>query len=167
MVAYKQFAHPDNLSPEVLSKKSSEPSAHVYVTWDKFEVDRWVAAWLIKRFIDPSAEFRAVPTGSGLSEADGILFDVPGGRWSRGPNSSASEKVFAEIKNNDPALTKMLGLVRKLELAYWRLSPKDSQARRLHDSLLRIFREADEHSQRTQAMFEYLDQVYRDGGTIP
>ncbi len=165
-VSWRRFSTSDDSSSIAVQDPPVQKTQNVYITWDRFEVDRWVAAWLIKRFVDQSAEFKVVPTGLPVDEQNGIAFDIPGGRWCRGPNSSASEKVFAEINTDDRAMKKMLGLVRKLELAYWRLSAKDSEARRLHDSLLRIYQGIHDQNQRTEAMFEYLDEVYETGGVV-
>ena len=51
---------------------------HLYITWDRFEVDRCVAAWLIKRFVDPEAEFRLLPVGSPTATGGGDAFEPAG-----------------------------------------------------------------------------------------
>jgi hypothetical protein len=50
-----------------------------WITREKVKVDRVACPWLIKKFIDPHAEFVFLPaTTDWKSISDGIVFDVPG-----------------------------------------------------------------------------------------
>jgi hypothetical protein len=50
-----------------------------WITREKVKVDRVACPWLIKRFIDPQAEFVFLPASTDWkSIKDGIVFDVPG-----------------------------------------------------------------------------------------
>jgi hypothetical protein len=51
-----------------------------WVTWEHVGVDRMACAWLIRRFIDPAAEFLFVPASQKGLPADAEPFDIPGTR---------------------------------------------------------------------------------------
>ena len=49
-----------------------------WVTRRNAHIDRTGCPWLIRRFIDPAAEFVFVPADTKLTEIDGIPFDMRG-----------------------------------------------------------------------------------------
>jgi hypothetical protein len=50
-----------------------------WITRKKVKVDRVACPWLIKCFIDPSAECVFLPTDTDWSKiSDGVVYDVPG-----------------------------------------------------------------------------------------
>jgi hypothetical protein len=49
-----------------------------WITWENVGVDRIASAWLIRKKIDPDAEFVFIKRGSDHKEIDGIPFDIPG-----------------------------------------------------------------------------------------
>lgn len=61
-------------------------SRSLRVTRERPKIDRIACPWLIRRFVDPRAEFRYVPTSEVLSCAEregGIAFDIYSGRRDR------------------------------------------------------------------------------------
>lgn len=49
-----------------------------WITRERVKVDRVACPWLIKKFIDPQAEFVFLPHDTDWSKiADGIVYDVP------------------------------------------------------------------------------------------
>lgn len=53
-----------------------------WATWSDVGVDRMGCAWLIRRWLDPDAEFVFVPEGSHDLPTDAEPFDIPGVRLS-------------------------------------------------------------------------------------
>jgi hypothetical protein len=53
-----------------------------WITWENVGVDRIACAWLIRKKIDPDAEFLFIGRGSDYKEIDGIPFDIPGANLS-------------------------------------------------------------------------------------
>src|SRR5260370_40176771 len=53
-----------------------------WATWTGVGVDRMGCAWLIRRWLDPGAQFVFVPEGSSAVPADAEPFDIPGVRLS-------------------------------------------------------------------------------------
>lgn len=53
-----------------------------WVTWENVGVDRMACSWLIRRSIDPQAEFVFVPAGQKPLPSDAKPFDIPGAKYS-------------------------------------------------------------------------------------
>lgn len=140
--------------------------AHRYVTWDRFEVDRCVAAWLIKRHLDPEATFEFLPVGTSVPQTGCITFDAPNARYERAPGKAVSELILSETKLRDSSINRLMKLVRATEVAFWMLKP-DSDEARLRDSLRRLWIEDRQPDERLQPIFAYLDAVYASGGAVP
>jgi len=139
---------------------------HVYVTWDRFEVDRCVAAWLIKRFVDPLAQFELLPVGSELPQDGRIAFDAPKARYERTPGKPVSEAILSDTQLVDPAVSRIVQLVRATELAFWRLEA-DSQEGRLRNAIQLLWNPQLEPNERFRRVFSYLDALRDNGGVVP
>src|SRR5882724_13613475 len=58
---------------------SSRPGIMKWITREKVKVDRVACPWLIKKFVDPEAEFVFLPHDTDwASIRDGTVYDVPG-----------------------------------------------------------------------------------------
>jgi hypothetical protein len=53
-----------------------------WVTWEQIGVDRMACIWLIRRWIDPKAEFLFIPAGTKSLPKGAEPFDIPGVRFS-------------------------------------------------------------------------------------
>jgi hypothetical protein len=53
-----------------------------WLTWKNIGVDRMACIWLIRRWIDPAAEFSFIPVGDKPLPEQGEPFDIPGTRYS-------------------------------------------------------------------------------------
>ncbi len=95
------------------------PTEHIYVSWDTMEFDKFVAAWLIVRFIDKDAQFRFVPKDTEIIE--GIPFDIPGAEWSRKHRKCTSQCVLESIDRPNPAVEKIVSIASRTELNFWQL----------------------------------------------
>ena len=81
-----------------------------WVTWEDVGIDRIGSAWLIRRFVDPDAEFLFVARGAALPpEAE--PFDVPGARLSHHHGHSTFHTLLDEHNLTDPALRRLARIV--------------------------------------------------------
>ena len=85
-----------------------------WVTREHVHVDRVACPWLIKRFIDPEAEFIFVPRDTDPSTiTEGIPFDFKGVELGH-HNGKCSFDAFIEKYNiTDPAVLKIAEIVRE------------------------------------------------------
>jgi hypothetical protein len=85
-----------------------------WVTRDFVHLDRVAAPWLIKRFIDPDAQFVFVAWGEEhKAPPDAIPFAMPGAEL--GPHDAEGStflKVLKKYELDDPALQTMAGVIQ-------------------------------------------------------
>ena len=82
-----------------------------WVTWENIGVDRMASAWLIRRWIDPKAEFTFIPLGGKPKSEDGEPFDIPGERYSHHGGHCTFYAFIKEHELNDPILARIAQLV--------------------------------------------------------
>lgn len=89
----------------------------VFVTWQGFEADKLACIWLVKRFVDPHAEFKFLPSGSEIKE--GIPFDVPYGNLRRTATRPTFSQFLSHYRLNDPKLKKLEKFIHEVEINTW------------------------------------------------
>lgn len=93
-----------------------------WVTRARPKTDRIACPWLIRRFIDPEAEFLFVPPGDVLAVAEregAISFDAPGARYTHRDGMCTFEVLIDEhgLAAGDPALAEMARIVHAADIA--------------------------------------------------
>lgn len=81
-----------------------------WVTWENIGVDRMASIWLIRRWIDPKAEFAFIPRGEKPKSA-GEPFDIPGQHYSHHGGHCTFYALIKEHKLDDPILTRIAQMV--------------------------------------------------------
>jgi hypothetical protein len=82
-----------------------------WVTWESVGVDRMGCAWLIRRFVDPTAEFAFVPLGQTTVPSDAEPFDIPGVRLSHHGGRASFHAVLLAYSLEDPILHRLARVV--------------------------------------------------------
>jgi hypothetical protein len=86
-----------------------------WATRPRCRVDRTACAWLIRRFVDPEAEFLFV-TDTGDVPEDATAFDMRGVELTH-RNGSCSFETFLEVYElDDPALRRLAEIVHEADL---------------------------------------------------
>ena len=78
-----------------------------WITRERVKVDRVACPWLIKKFIDPEAEFLFVPAEKVMEVAElegAIPLDVPGVELGHHEGKCSFEAIVAKYQINDPAV---------------------------------------------------------------
>lgn len=90
-----------------------------WVTRERAKVDRIACPWLIRRFVDPEAEFVFVPAdkvGETASRTGAVPFDAPGVELTHyrdgGKEYVTFDAVIRKYGLEDPALREMARIVR-------------------------------------------------------
>jgi hypothetical protein len=86
-----------------------------WVTWKNIGIDRMACIWLIRRWIDPQAEFNFIPLGEKSSPEDGEPFDIPGERYSHHGGHCTFYALLKENKINDRTLTRIAQMVDEVD----------------------------------------------------
>jgi hypothetical protein len=84
-----------------------------WITRENVTVDRVACPWLIKRFIDPDAQFEFLPKDTdSCSVTDGTLFDVPGCELGHHGQDVSFNSILKKHLLNDPAPRLLAEIVR-------------------------------------------------------
>lgn len=87
-----------------------------WVTWEYIGVDRIASAWLIRKFIDPQAEFLFIPAGSKPLPEDAEPFDIPGVKYSHHRGHCTFYAILRESKIKNPVLTQIAQIVDEADV---------------------------------------------------
>ena len=82
-----------------------------WATWENVGVDRMACAWLIRKHIDPKAEFLFTPEGSKEVPTGAEPFDIPGVRLSHHGGHCSCYAVLREYKLKDAVLKRIARIV--------------------------------------------------------
>ena len=86
-----------------------------WVTRAGVHIDRAACAWLIRRHIDPAAEFAFVDDRAD-SPADAIPFDVPGAVLGHHGSDCSFETMLRRYELTDPVLWRIAAAVHEADL---------------------------------------------------
>ncbi len=87
-----------------------------WVTWKNIGVDRMACAWLIRRWIDPKAEFFFISSGAKPGPKEGEPFDIPGARYSHHGGHCTFYTFLKEKKLNDLVLRRIAQMVDEADV---------------------------------------------------
>jgi len=87
-----------------------------WVTWENVGVDRMACAWLIRRSIDPQAEFAFIPAGQKPLPEEVEPFDIPGVRFSHHRGHCTFHSLLKEHKLKDPILARIAAIVDEADV---------------------------------------------------
>lgn len=102
-------------------EKKAAAFAMKWITRERIRVNRTATCWLIRRFLDPEAEFSFVPAdqvASVQSETGAKGFDTPGATY---PHQDANglcsfSALVRERLAHDPVLTEMARIVQSADI---------------------------------------------------
>lgn len=98
-----------------------------WITREKAHVDRIACPWLIKRFVDPDAEFLFVPGDKVLEmaqQADAIPFDAKGVELGHHGEFCSFDAIVKKYGLTDPALLALAEIVRGADTRRPELAPE-------------------------------------------
>ena len=132
-----------------------------WVTRERPKVDRIACPWLIRRFIDPEAEFLYVPTEQVFAiaeEAGATPYDIPGAESFSHDGEPCSFDDFLKVfEIADPGLDQLALIVRGADTGRPDLSPQSSGLLALSLGLSANF--SDDHAMLEHGMVMY-DALY-------
>jgi hypothetical protein len=98
-----------------------------WITRERPKIDRIACPWLIRRFIDPRAEFLYVPAAQvrAVAEAEkAIPYDVPDVQFSHRGELCSFDAFLADFGLDDPALAELALIVRGADTGKLELTPQ-------------------------------------------
>ncbi len=98
-----------------LPASTSAPRGAVWVTRRDVFVDRIASAWLIRKFIDPAAQFRFVARGYKRNQGE-LRFDMYHGEYTHEGDRCTFETLLRHFGLKDPALNAIAEIVHDIDL---------------------------------------------------
>jgi hypothetical protein len=122
-----------------------------FVTRERAKVDRIACAWLVRRFIDPKAEFIYVPADRVLEVAqreNALLFDVADVELGHHAERCSFDAFIEKYRLDDPALLRLAEIIRGADTANVTLTPESAGLRAIATGFAaqRPVRYSDDHA---------------------
>jgi hypothetical protein len=98
-----------------------------WVTRERPKIDRIACPWLIRRFIDPRAEFLYVPTAEVFKTAEregAVAYDIPGAAFSHVGELCSFDAFIGRFDLKDDALAAVALIVRGADTDNHHLAPE-------------------------------------------
>ncbi len=126
--------------PRVGRHRYAEPGAPPsrWITHRHPRIDRVACPWLVRRFVDPRAEFHYAPAEAVLPRAaalDAVPFDVPGVPFSHHGGGCSFDSFVTGFAIVDPVLAKLARIVRGADLEQPDLAPQSAALQALVEGL--------------------------------
>jgi rhodanese-related sulfurtransferase len=137
----------------------------LWVTRTRPKIDRIACPWLIRRFVDPAAQFLFVTPGEvqGVAERFGATpFDIENVFWSHRGALCTFDVMIKEFGLSHPALDHLARLVRAADTATLDLEPEAAGLLAVSLGLSRMFRDDLEQLDRGMLIYDALYRWCRD-----
>ena len=131
-----------------------------WITRERPKIDRIACPWLIRRFIDPLAEFIYVPSGDVLARAPqlgAIAYDVPGVQFTHRGDRCSFDAIIEDFQIVDAALDIVAAIVRGADTGMPQLTPQSAGLLAISLGLSALH--ADDHEMLAEGMNVY-DALY-------
>lgn len=132
-----------------------------WVTRHRPKIDRIACPWLIRRFVDPEAEFLFVPpteVNDVAARFGAIAFDMPEGDWTHEGDKCSFDMMIRKFGLSHPALDRLAIVVRAADTNQHALAPQAAGLLAISAGLSRL--KKDDNAQ-MQAGFLIYDALYR------
>ena len=132
-----------------------------WITRARPKIDRIACPWLVRRFIDPRAEFFYVPTSEVFAFAqanNAVAYDIPGAPIEHAGPLCSFDNFLRAFELTSPALERMAAIVRGADTGALNLAPQSAGL--LAISLGFSKNIADDHAM-LDAMMPVYDALYR------
>jgi hypothetical protein len=131
-----------------------------WVTRERPKVDRIACPWLIRKFIDPDAEFVYVPADevTAVAERTGAIpYDVPDVELGHHGSECSFDAILKKYNLADPALQHLALIVRGADTPAKELTPESPGLEAIADGFRRLY--DDDHEQLAAESIVY-DALY-------
>ncbi len=150
--------------PMVAAAKLPKPQAKghsLWVTRHRPKIDRIACPWLIRRFVDPNAQFLFVSPSQVLNVADRFAatpFDVENVFWSHRGDTCTFDTMITEFGIGHEALDRLATIVRGADTDRHELAPESAGLLAASLGLSRMYRD---DLEQMEAGFLLYDAFYR------
>jgi hypothetical protein len=135
---------------------------HTWVTRKGIHVDRMASAWLIRRFIDPSARFKFVPAKGYQPEPGEIRFDMYEAEFTHEGDRCTFEGLIERVGLSDPGLGPIAQIVHDIDLKDAKFAREETPGiERLIAGIAMAHKDDENRLARGTAVFDDLYEYFR------
>ena len=143
-------------------QRFEELAGLTWVTRKGVHVDRIASAWLIRRFIDPTARFRFADSQRPEAAAGEVRFDTAGGEFTHEGDRCTFEVLIEKFQPDTQALRPVAQIIHDIDLKDSKFGrPEVPGIDRLVAGIAMAHREDEERLARGSAVFEDLYEYFR------
>jgi rhodanese-related sulfurtransferase len=142
-----------------LNVPSAAMSPSRWITRERPRVDRIACPWLVRRFIDPLAEFIYVPASEVLAQAaerNAIPYDIPGVTFTHRGERCSFDALVEDFALKDAALARLAAIVRGADTDHLDLAPQSAGLVAISLGLAANFRDDLEMLERGMVVYDAL-----------
>jgi hypothetical protein len=143
--------------------RAGDPAAslrnRVWVTRQGVYIDRIASGWLIRRFIDPDANFKFVPGHAYVPQPGEVRFDMFEAEFSHEGDGCTFEVLLRRFGLADPALTTIAEIVHDIDLKDGKFGRKETPG--IAHLIAGLAMTTDDDSQRMERGAVMLDGFYQ------
>ena len=137
-----------------------------WVTRERPKIDRIACPWLVRRFVDPDAEFLYVPTSEvkkTAQEKEATAYDVADVEFSHDGDLCSFDAFLRKFHLNDPALDELALIVRGADTNRLDLAPQAPGLAAISLGLSRIYEKDLEMLEQGMVMYDALYAWCKEG----
>ena len=137
-----------------------------WVTRERPKIDRIACPWLIRRFVDPEAEFLYVPTPDlrrVAAEREAVPYDIPDVEFSHDRELCSFDTFLKNFRLKDPALDELAVIVRGADTSRLDLAPQASGLLAISLGLSRLYKDDNEMLEHGMVMYDALYAWCKEG----
>jgi rhodanese-related sulfurtransferase len=145
---------------------SALPPTNLWVTRHRPKIDRIACPWLIRRFVDPTAQFLFVTPSEVPDVADlfhATPFDIEGVTFSHRGENCTFDALLDDFRLHTEALDRMALVIRAADTDRHDLAPQAAGLLALSVGLSRMFRDDLQQLDAGIALYDALYRWARDG----
>jgi hypothetical protein len=149
--------NPDVASESTTLRGSSEYRRRVWATRKGIHVDRMASAWLIRRFVDPEAQFKFVTARGYQPEKGELRFDMFDAEFTHDGDRCTFEVLLHRLQLTDTALRPIAEIVHDIDLKDGKFGrPETPGIERLITGICTTHKDDEVRLARAATMFEDL-----------
>lgn len=134
----------------------------VWVTREGIRIDRIASAWLIRRFVDPQARFKFVPSRGYRPEPGELRFDMFQAEYTHEGDNCTFEVLLDRTNLDDPALRQIAEIVHDIDLKDGKFDRNEAAGvSQLIDGVAIANKDDESRLQRGSAVFDNLYESFR------
>jgi rhodanese-related sulfurtransferase len=148
-----------------LFKKPVDSSTR-WVTRERPKIDRIACPWLIRRFVDPEAEFLYVPTPDVkrvAQERAAVAYDIPDVEFSHEGEECSFDAFLKYFNLRDPALRELALIVRGADTNRLGLAPQAAGLAAISLGLSRVYQNDHEMLEHGMVVYDALYAWCKEG----